>query len=157
MSIPPLPPGTPQDPRHDVANGLHSIAIHLLRHARTADDESGLTSERLSLLSVLAYDGPKTISELASIEMVSLPAITRIVNYLEEPGLVDRERGDRDGRVVRVVATEAGINIMEAGRRKRVESIAAVLKGARRLQLMVLQESVDMLDDALDALAAVRD
>jgi DNA-binding MarR family transcriptional regulator len=131
-----------------VANRLHSIAIHLLRDARLADRETGLTPERLSLLSVLAYAGPKSISELAAIEMVSLPAITRIVNYLEKLGLAERDRTSDDGRVVRVVATRKGKKLMEEGRRRRVERIADQLTHLRMLQLMVVSEAAQVLEGA---------
>ncbi len=78
MPIPPVPRGMSDDLLNRVANQLHSIAIHMLRRARVTDRENGLTPERLSLLSILAYDGPKSISELAALEMVSLPATTVI-------------------------------------------------------------------------------
>jgi DNA-binding MarR family transcriptional regulator len=154
MSIPPVPEGLPEDLRHEVANRLHSIAIHLLRKARISDRETGLTPERLSLLSVLAYAGPKSITELAAIEMVSLPAITRIVNYLEGLGLVERDRTSDDGRVVRVVATRKGKKLMEEGRRRRVERIASELTELRRLELMVLAEAASVLEHAEEHTAA---
>lgn len=146
MSIPPVPEGLPDDLRHEVANRLHSISIHLLRDARLADRETGLTPERLSLLSVLAYSGPKSISELAAIEMVSLPAITRIMNYLEKLGLVERDRNCDDGRVVKVKATRKGKKLMEEGRRRRVERIAEKLADLRRLELMVVAEAAQVLE-----------
>ncbi len=129
-----------------VANQLHSIAIHVLRRARIADRQSGLTPERLSLLSILAFAGPKSISELAAMEMVSLPAITRIVNFLEELGLVSRDRKSDDGRVVRVTATEHGLELMEEGRRRRVEHVAEELEGLRGLELMVVAEATQLLE-----------
>jgi DNA-binding MarR family transcriptional regulator len=141
-----------------VANQIHSIAIHMLRRARTADRETGLTPERLSLLSILAYAGPKSISELAAIEMVSLPAITRIVNYLESLSLVSRDRDSDDGRVVHVSATKKGLKLMEAGRRKRVENVANELASLRGLELMVVAEATEVLsriDRQLLPLAAV--
>lgn len=128
-----------------VANQLHSVAIHVLRRARVSDKESGLTPERLSLLSILAYSGPKSISELASMEMVSLPAITRIVNYLEDLGLVTRDKKSDDGRVVRVTATAKGLELMEEGRRRRVENVAADLCELRGLELMVVAEATELL------------
>jgi DNA-binding MarR family transcriptional regulator len=99
---------------------------------------------------VLAYAGPKSITELAAIEMVSLPAITRIVNYLEGLGLVERDRTSDDGRVVRVVATRKGKKLMEEGRRRRVERIASQLTELRRLELMVLAEAASVLEHAED-------
>ncbi len=128
-----------------VANQLHSVAIHVLRRARATDKEAGLTPERLSLLSILAYAGPKSISELASYEMVSLPAITRIVNYLEDLELVSRDKKSDDGRIVRVTPTKKGLELMEEGRRRRVEHVAHELSSLRRLELMVVAEATELL------------
>ena len=146
MSTPPLPRGMQDDLLNRVANQLHSIAIHVLRRARTTDKETGLTPERLSLLSILAYAGAKSISELAAMEMVSLPAITRIVNYLEELELVARDRKSDDGRVVRVTATQKGLDLMEEGRRRRVEHVADELSTLRGLELMVVAEATEILE-----------
>ncbi len=130
---------------NSVANQLHSIAIHVLRRARVTDKEGGLTPERLSLLSILAYSGPKSISELAAMEMVSLPAITRIVNYLEGLELVARDRKSDDGRIVRVTATKKGLQLMEEGRRRRVEHVADELSALGQLELMVVAEATKLL------------
>lgn len=145
MSTPPVPQGMSDDLLNRVANQLHSIAIHMLRRARVTDRENGLTPERLSLLSILAFGGPSSITELATIEMVSLPAITRIVNYLEDLGLVSRDRISDDGRIVRVTATEEGLKRMEEGRRRRVENVALELSSLRRLELMVVSEATEVL------------
>lgn len=145
MPNPPVPQGMSDDLLNGVANQLHSIAIHLLRRARLTDREIGLTPERLSLLSILAYCGSKTITELAAIEMVSLPAITRIVNYLEELKFVTRDRNSDDGRIVHVSLTDAGMALMEEGRRRRVENVANELSDLRRLELMVVSEATELL------------
>ena len=146
MSTPPLPKGLPNTQTTRVANRLHSIAIHLLRRARTVDRGTGLSAERLSLLSVLAFTGPKTISQLADAEIVSRPAITPIVTSLEEAGLVGRERGTADRRQVVVQATRKGRRLMDAGRRRRVERIAGELGQLRRNELAVLDEATKVLE-----------
>ena len=58
--------------RLEVANRLHSAAIHLLRRARRVDAESHLPAPQLSALSVIVYGGPIALGALASAEQVSL-------------------------------------------------------------------------------------
>ena len=116
MSTPRLPNELANTRVTRVANRLHSIAIHLLRRARREDRATGLTPERLSLLSVLVYAGPRMASQLAEIEMVSRPAITRTLNALEALELVRRERSTEDRRRLLVHATDRGRELMEAGR-----------------------------------------
>ena len=135
---------------NNVANQLHALSVHLLRQARISDREAGLTPERLSLLSILAYNGSQTISDLAEFEMVSLPAITRIVNYLEELGYVQRDRGEEDGRVVEVSVTISGRKVLELGRKQRVEHVAEMFGNMRRLELMVVYEATNLLETIIE-------
>ena len=49
----------------DLADRLHSAAIHLLRRLRREDDASGLPAPQLSALSVIVFGGPITLGALA--------------------------------------------------------------------------------------------
>src|SRR3954467_2258933 len=80
----------------DLADRLHSAAIHLLRRLRRADTASGLPAPRLSALSVLVFGGPLTVSELAAAEQVRPPTMTRIIGALEAAGLAEREGDPKD-------------------------------------------------------------
>jgi DNA-binding MarR family transcriptional regulator len=144
--VPPLPAGLRSTARRRVANELNTTAIHALRAARTADVESGLSPERLSLLSALVYGGPSTMSQLARAEQVTRPAITRIVSGLESSGLVRREDLPGDRRSTRVRATAAGRAVLEEARRRRVQLLAEVLRDA----------TADELEQVSTALAVVR-
>jgi DNA-binding MarR family transcriptional regulator len=136
--------------RVEVADRLHSIAIHLLRRVRTADVEMGLTPERASLLSVLVFGGPRTASQLAAAEQVTPPAITRIVTALEEEGLARREPVAGDRRLVRVRATARGARVMRAGRRRRVEALSTLFAGVSDAELRTLDRAADILARALE-------
>src|SRR5690606_37910081 len=103
-----------------LADRLHSLAIHLLRWARTVDTAAGLSAARLSVLSVLVFGGPRTVTELADAEQVATPTMTRLLQGLERDGYVRRRRERADARVVRVTATAKGRRALEAGRRARV-------------------------------------
>ena len=63
----------------EIADKLHSAAIHLLRRLRAEDDAIGLSAPRLSALSVVVFAGPLTLSELAAAEQVRLPTISRLI------------------------------------------------------------------------------
>ena len=145
MSIPPLPEGLEESDLARAANALHSASIHVLRRARAADRESGLTPERLSLLSVLVYAGARTIGALAAIEGVSAPAISRIVTALEASGLARRGR-TKDAREVTVAATARGRRLVEEGRRRRLMLIARELERFARSDLQKIRAVAEMLE-----------
>jgi len=148
MSTPPLPAGLPDDPLHCVANRLHSLSIHLLRHARVADARSGLSPQRLSLLSVLVYGGPRTVGEMAALEQVSAPAISRIASALEGDGLLERARDEGDRRVVRLEATPEGRGLLERARRRRLERLAALLGDLDPERLPEIDAALELIAEA---------
>jgi DNA-binding MarR family transcriptional regulator len=113
----------------DVADELHSAAIHLLRRVRRVDEESGLTAARLSALSVLVFGGDATLGQLARAEQVSAPTMSRLVTALEADGLAVRRRHQDDGRAVVVSATPEGRRILERGRERRIGELVEMLRG----------------------------
>ena len=149
--VPPLPPGLRATPRRRVANELNTTVIHTLRRARVSDVESGLSPERLSLLSVLVYAGPRTMGELARAEQVTRPAITRIVDALEAEGLAGREPVATDRRTILVSATPAGREVLEEARRRRVEALASVLDGATAQELALVSRALQVVRRGLHA------
>jgi len=112
----------------DLADRLHSAAIHLLRRLRREDDASGLPAPQLSALSVIVFGGPITLGALAQAEQVRPPTITRLVASLEKDGLVKRTVDAEDRRVVRLEATARGTKLLREGRERRVASLAAALE-----------------------------
>jgi DNA-binding MarR family transcriptional regulator len=132
-----------------VADRLHSAAIHLLRRLRVEDEALGISAPRLSALSVLVFAGPKRIGELAQIEQVEPPTMTRLVDGLQRDGYVTRSPDPNDARAVTVQATARGRAALLEGRRRRVEAFSALLSGLPRRELATLARGVTALERAL--------
>src|SRR5438876_10472169 len=97
----------------DVADRLHSAAIHLLRHVRKQDVATREAPARLSALSVLGFGGPVTLGQLAAAEQVKQQTMTRIVSGLECSRLVERVDDAEDARRVSIRATSNGVLLIE--------------------------------------------
>jgi DNA-binding MarR family transcriptional regulator len=97
-----------------------------------------LDGPRAAALSVLVFGGPMPIGQLATVEQVSAPAITKTVTALEAAGLARRERSSRDRRVVLVRATAKGRALLERGRAARVAAVAGLLTGLSATDLRTL-------------------
>ncbi|MBA3738110.1 MAG: MarR family transcriptional regulator [Actinobacteria bacterium] len=132
-----------------VADRLHSAAIHLLRRLRVEDEALGISAPRLSALSVLVFAGPKRIGELARIEQVEPPTMTRLVDGLVRDGLAVREADPDDARAVRVRATATGGRTLRRGRARRVETLRTTLAGLSPTELAALGEGVEVLERIL--------
>ena len=111
-----------------VAQSLHSAAVRLLRGLRRVDDQSGVTSARLSLLSVLVFAGEQTLGHLARIEQVRAPTMTRLIDGLLADGLIRRFPDPHDRRVVRARVLPKGRRLLLAARDRRVALLAQQLK-----------------------------
>jgi DNA-binding MarR family transcriptional regulator len=130
----------------EIADKLHSAAIHLLRRLRVRDRESGVGPAQLSALSVLVFGGPRSLGELADAEQVRPPTMSRIVSGLERARLVKRQATE-DGRRVRLVATARGAKILWEGRKRRVESLANALASLSETERSRLRELAELLPE----------
>src|SRR3954451_1615954 len=139
--------------RQAVATRLHSASIHLLRHVRAVDGESGLSPARLSALSVLVFGGPRTIGQLANAEGVRSPTMTALVNQLEDDRLVRRTKAGDDQRQVVVEATAAGRRLMKTAQRRRLDVLDALLADASDADLRLLDRAATHIEAALAATA----
>src|SRR5438445_13098949 len=102
-------------PDWDLADRLHSAAIHLLRRARRTDARTGVSAAQLSALSVL-MSGPKTLGDLAAAEQVRAPTVSRLAAEMVRLGLIRRRADPRDARVLRVEMTAKGRGLLGKGR-----------------------------------------
>lgn len=129
-----------------MADRLHSAAIHLLRRVRARDPESGIGPAQLSALSVLVFAGPRSLGELAGAEQVRPPTMSRIVAGLMRTGLVRRHVTKEDRRRLRLEATARGAELLQAARRRRVESLAATLRSLSVEKVEQLRQAAELID-----------
>ena len=140
----------------DLADQLHSAAIHLLRHLRREDDSIGISAPRLSALSVVVFAGPLTLGQLAAAEQVKPPTMTRIVTGLEKAGLVNRREDAKDGRLTQIHATKKGRMVLAAGRAKRVETLAAAVRALDRNTRLNLESGLRAVQEVVSRIAATK-
>ncbi|SRR6266849_4457375 len=137
----------------DVANRLHSAAIHLLRRARRTDPLTGVSPAQLSALSVL-MGGPKTLGDLAAAEQVRPPTMSRLVGEMERAGVARKVSDRNDGRVVRVHATPKGLRALSRGRAMRIEAIERLMSELDPDDLSVVERAVGTIEKLLGQRAA---
>ncbi|GAA1427161.1 MarR family transcriptional regulator [Microlunatus lacustris] len=140
-------PAPDQAPTLDLANALRPAVLRLARRLRQLrDDSHELGSNQLSAMSVLLNSGDLTMGELAAQELVQPPSMTRIVNGLEERGLVTRTADPQDRRSARVSLTEEGRTILLANRRRRDQWLAVRLAVLDAGERDLLQRCIPLLE-----------
>ncbi len=135
--------------RLEIADRLHSAAIHLLRSAAKPDVLSGQGPARLSALSVLVFAGPKTLGELAAAERVTPPTMSRIVAGLKRSGLARIQKDAKDARRIRISVTAKGERVLQEARRRRILVLAESLAGLNPVDLDILERAAKIIELAL--------
>jgi len=126
----------------DVAVRLQNLATRLLRQARLRDDGTSLTSAQYAALSTLNSHPDLSLTELARLEFVSHPTMSRIVAALIKQGLVER-RGDlEDRRTTRLSLTASG----------RDAYLSIYSRRLALLEIMLSRLKPDTVADLLQAL-----
>jgi len=98
----PAPPGD-----QDLATRLRVAVTRLHRRLRQ-QSLAGLSPAQVSALGSVNRLGTPTLGELAEVEQVQPPTVTRLVSAMESAGLVKRFGDPSDGRVTRVRITPEG-------------------------------------------------
>ena len=134
----------------DVADKLHSAAIHLLRRLRIQDLASGVGPAKLSALSVLVFSGRAlSLAELANAEQVKNPTMSRLITDMEREGLVRIQTSAQDARSIQITATKRGRDLLLAGKKRRVESLAKALRDLDAAELDKLDHEVELLKQVI--------
>jgi DNA-binding MarR family transcriptional regulator len=102
------PVATERGTADELARTLREAIQRLNRRVRQTRAVGDLTSSQLSALTSLQLAGALTPRELADVERVQPPTMTKIVGKLEDRGLVARTPHPTDGRQVILAPTEQG-------------------------------------------------
>ena len=133
----------------DLADRLHSAAIHLLRQVRAEDAAAGIAPARLSALSVLVFGGAMSLNDLARAEQVRPPTMSRIVDALESAGLARRTMNAQDRRALLIEATEKGAAILWQGRKRRVKFLTQRLSRLSEAERKQIENAVQAIRKAM--------
>ena len=110
---------TSTDVDPELIGALRVGVMRLARRLRQERSGSDLTLTQLSALGTLSRYGDLTLGELAAIEKVKPPSMTRTVNCLQDAGLVTRTAHESDGRQVVVGLSAEARAVLDEDRRRR--------------------------------------
>jgi DNA-binding MarR family transcriptional regulator len=135
----------------NIAESLHSAAIHLLRNLRHLDnapnpESQSLNAARLSALSVIVFAGPTTLGHLADAEQVRPPTMTRIVHALQKMQLVTKTTNANDRRTIHLSATMKGKRLLLLARNRRTQSLARQIAALSSHDRKTLARAIPILN-----------
>jgi DNA-binding MarR family transcriptional regulator len=124
---------------------LRDAITRLNRRVRQSRPVGDLTATQLSALTSLELAGALTPRELAELERVRPPTMTKIVAKLEERELVQRTPHPTDGRQVILAATAQGRDVLARLERVREEWLAQRLSELTAGERDVLRRAAEIL------------
>ncbi|MEV6773421.1 MarR family transcriptional regulator [Nocardia sp. NPDC051030] len=133
----------------EAAELYHAIG-RLLRLLRHAGDLGALSPGAASALASLARTGPMRLSDLANIERVSAPTMSRMVTGLEKAGYLVRDADPEDGRAQLLSATTQAHDLVNGLTSARIQRFAAAIEHLDGQQRETLMTSLSTLITALD-------
>jgi DNA-binding MarR family transcriptional regulator len=129
-----------------LASELRVSVMRLRRRlANERDPANDLSIATMAVLGSLFRNGDLTVGELAGLERVQPPTMTRKINSLEDGGYVARQAHETDGRVVVVSLTELGRARVVADRKRRDEWLSRQLRDLGPEEREVLRAAAPIL------------
>lgn len=109
---------------------FNKIMHSLHKYKLNVKDICNIQHSEFPVLKLLSKskDKPVTISEISEKIQISKPAVSQIINALEDKGFVNRVYTKTDRRVVYAEITEKGTQAIEEAVKKRNESVNELLK-----------------------------
>ena len=136
-----------------LANQLRPVLLKLNRELRREIHSLGVTGGQVGLLVQIKTRPGIGVRELASVERMSVPGMSKFVAKLEDAGLVQRAPVEGDQRRVGLSLTPAGQKVLRSVKSKRTAWLADRLRHLDPEQLEAIDEAIEPLAHllALDA------
>src|SRR5580765_7379077 len=128
-----------------LANQLRPVLLKLNRELRREIHSLGVTGGQVGLLVQIKMRPGIGMRELASVERMSVPGMSKFVARLEEAGLVQRAPVEGDQRRVGLSLTAAGHKVLRSVKSKRTAWLSARLRSLD-------PEELDAIDAAIEPL-----
>lgn len=133
-----------------VANRLRPVLLKLNRELRHEIHSLGVTGGQVSLLVQVKYRPGIGMRELASLERISVPGMSKFVTRLEEAGLLERAPVEGDQRRVGLTLTTAGHKVLRSVKSKRTAWLADRLRHLDPDELEAIDAAIEPLAHLLE-------
>lgn len=132
----------------DSAGKLRMAIVRTARALRqeAAAEATGLTPTSTAALATIERHGPLTPSELAEIERVKRPTVTRTLGCLEREGLIERTPDPTDGRSFLVSVNGAGRERLRRLRGRKNAYLARRMRDLPADEVETLERAAEILD-----------
>ena len=138
--------------KQDAAELPTRLRLAIARMARRLRQEAGddLSPSMTAALATIDRHGPLAPSRLAELERIKRPTVTRVLQRLEEEGLVERSEDPDDRRSAVVCVTKEGAALLKKLRSRKNAYLAKRLRELPDDDVKALERAADVLERLLD-------
>jgi DNA-binding MarR family transcriptional regulator len=128
------------------------LRVAVWRAARRLRQESdiGLTPTLYAALGTVELRGPITAGQLAALEHVRRPTMTRTIRELVDRGLIERLPDPLDGRVAWLRVTQTGADLIRSARRRSETYLTKQLRALSPQERETLQQAATILESLVE-------
>ncbi|MGV8145597.1 MAG: MarR family winged helix-turn-helix transcriptional regulator [Alkaliphilus sp.] len=124
---------------------LRYICIQIKREGRKILNNLGITPPQFEALQHLIRADELTVSELSEKMYLACSTITDLTNRMEQSLLVERVKGTKDRRTIKIVVLERGHEIIEEVLIMRRNYLNKLLNDLEDKQKTVLTEGINLI------------
>src|SRR5690606_13146303 len=143
--------GMPQPYDLRILSALRRITRSVALHSRQLAAYSNITAPQLICLRAVIQHGPMTATAISREIHVSPSTVVGILDRLEDKGLIRRERGKQDRRIVFVTATEAGTQLADDTPSPLQKKLADALNELPELEQATITLSLERIVDLMES------
>ena len=145
-----MPPSPSPAIASSILPGRLRMAVTRLARRLRQQIEPDVTASQFAALTSIERLGPLSLGELAAVERVQPPTLTKVVTKLEGLGYVLREPDPADRRIARVRLSPDGERFIAESRHRRNAYLAGRIERFSPQELADLERALPLLERLVD-------
>ena len=134
-----------------ILRALRRITRSIALHSRQLSACSNITAPQLVCLIAVIERGPLTATAISREIHVSASTVVGILDRLEDKGLIRRERGREDRRIVFITATDAGIAVAKETPSPLQKKLSDALNALPEIEQVTMTMSLERIVDLMES------
>lgn len=137
---------------------LNEMLVNLFNHVMDMEGDAVITEEfkdisnnDMHIIEAIGIEAPRNMSVIAQRLHVTVSTLTINMNGLEKKGYIQRQRGERDKRVVYVTLTDKGRKAFYHHRDFHKKMIKALVKDLNEQEMQILYRCLENLNTFFEA------
>ena len=142
---------------HSTKRSINELLVSLFNHvmdmeakAVITEEYSDITNNDMHIIEAIGVEEPRNMSQIAHKLGVTVGTLTTNMNGLDRKGYINRERSEKDKRVVYILLTQKGRKAFYHHRDFHKKMIKAILKDLSGEEMEILYRCLENLNGFLE-------